>query len=44
MAAHTKDPVAVTVDNFVRAESDLYLKRVADELGGFGNVEVFTAP
>ena len=37
---HTKllaaDTVPVTVDNFIRAESDMYMAAVAQKQGGFG--------
>lgn len=36
--------VTVTVDNFVRAESDVYIKRVAQELGGFGKFFHYREP
>lgn len=33
------DPVPFTVDNFIRAESDLYMKAVAIGLDGFGKFD-----
>ena len=32
-----QQPIAVTPDNFVRAESDRYLANIALKEGGFGN-------
>ena len=32
--AHAADPVPVTVDNFIRAESDLYFAGIAKDSGG----------
>jgi len=32
--AHAADPVSVTVDNFIRAESDLYFARIIKDSGG----------
>ena len=37
--APAQQTVAVTVDNFVRAESDLYFSAVALKEGGFGKFE-----
>ncbi|CAN7674485.1 DUF1254 domain-containing protein [Mesorhizobium sp. LjRoot246] len=37
--AQAADPVPVTVNNFIRAESDLYLSVVALKEGGFGKFE-----
>lgn len=44
MTDQGKASVAVTADNFVRAESDLYIKRVAEELGGFGKFYHYREP
>ena len=38
-AANAQSSVPVTAENFVRAESDLYLSTVAVKEGGFGKFE-----
>jgi hypothetical protein len=34
LASHAKDPIPVTVDNFARAESDLYFSSILKDSGG----------
>ena len=40
-AAYAQNAVPVTVDNFIRAESDLYFPAIVKDSGSFGK---FTAP
>src|SRR6516162_9487388 len=37
-SAQAQSPIPVTVDNFVRAESDLYLGNIAKQGGGLGKL------